>query len=50
LINNLVKSICADPVFPERYLWIGTGGGLSRFDTESEVFFTILKKMGCLIM
>jgi signal transduction histidine kinase/ligand-binding sensor domain-containing protein/DNA-binding response OmpR family regulator len=46
LINNLVKSICADPVFPERYLWIGTGGGLSRFDTESEVFFYYTEENG----
>jgi signal transduction histidine kinase/ligand-binding sensor domain-containing protein/DNA-binding response OmpR family regulator len=46
LINNLVKSICADPVFPERYLWIGTGGGLSRFDTETEVFFYYTEENG----
>ena len=46
LINNLVKSICADPVFPERYLWIGTGGGLSRFDTESETFFYYTEENG----
>ena len=46
LINNLVKSICADPVFPDRYLWIGTGGGLSRFDTESEIFFYYTEENG----
>ena len=46
LINNLVKSICADPVFPERYLWIGTGGGLSRLDTESEIFFYYTEENG----
>lgn len=46
LINNLVKSICADPVFPERYLWIGTGGGLSRFDMESEIFFYYTEENG----
>jgi signal transduction histidine kinase/ligand-binding sensor domain-containing protein/DNA-binding response OmpR family regulator len=46
LINNLVKSICADPVFPGRYLWIGTSGGLSRFDTESEVFFYYTEENG----
>ena len=46
LINNLVKSICADPVFPERFLWIGTGGGLSRFDMESETFFYYTEENG----
>jgi ligand-binding sensor domain-containing protein len=46
LINNHVKSICADPVFPERFLWIGTVGGLSRFDTESEIFFYYTEENG----
>ncbi len=37
--NNSVRSICADPTYPDRYLWIGTaGGGLNRFDKETGVF------------
>ncbi|HSO86397.1 MAG TPA: two-component regulator propeller domain-containing protein [Draconibacterium sp.] len=46
LINNLVKSICADPVFPDRFLWIGTAGGLNRFDTETETFFYYTEENG----
>lgn len=39
LNNNSIKSICADPHQPNKYLWIGTaGGGLNRFDFDDESF------------
>ncbi len=39
LNENNVKSICADPYEPEKYLWIGTGGGgLNKFNIETEKF------------
>lgn len=39
LSNNSIKSICDDPIQPNKYLWIGTaGGGLNRFDFEKESF------------
>ncbi len=38
LSNNLIKSICADPLEPERFLWIGTNGGINRLDTETGLF------------
>lgn len=44
LSNNVIKCIAADHREPERYLWIGTGGGgLNRFDAQAETFehFTI---------
>lgn len=45
--NNLVKCITEDPAQPERYLWIGTGGGgLNRFDTETGAFEKFTEKDG----
>jgi signal transduction histidine kinase/ligand-binding sensor domain-containing protein/DNA-binding response OmpR family regulator len=44
LSNNDIKSIHPDPDEPGRILWLGTtGGGLNRFDIESEQFryFTV---------
>ncbi len=38
LSNNLIKSICADPLEPGKYLWIGTNGGINRFDMETGLF------------
>ncbi|RMF62890.1 MAG: response regulator, partial [Calditrichaeota bacterium] len=39
LSNNVVRSICADPGEPERFLWLGThGGGLNRLDMQTGVF------------
>lgn len=36
---NDVRSIVEDPFMPGKYLWLATGGGgLSRFDLESQVF------------
>lgn len=37
--NNSIRSICPDPDDPGNVLWLGTaGGGLNRFDIESEQF------------
>jgi len=37
--NNGVRAIFADPDNPSRILWLGThGGGLNRFDMETETF------------
>lgn len=38
LSNNLIKSILEDPVQPETYLWIGTSGGLNKFDYRAGTF------------
>lgn len=38
LSNNLIKSILEDPVEPETYLWIGTSGGLNKFDYRAGTF------------
>ena len=46
LNNNMIKSICSDPVYPERYLWIGTNGGLNRYDKESNSFFYYTEENG----
>ncbi len=44
--NNLIKSICADPIYPGRYLWIGTSGGLNRYDKETNSFFYYTEQNG----
>lgn len=47
LSHNLVKCIAEDIEAPERYLWIGTGGGgLSRFDMDKGVFEHFTEKDG----
>lgn len=39
LNQNFLISILADPLSPERFIWIGTnGGGLNRFEIGSETF------------
>jgi ligand-binding sensor domain-containing protein len=39
LSHDVVKAILPDPREPDRFLWIGTGGGgLDRFDIESGTF------------
>ncbi len=36
---NLVTSFCADPIQPDRYLWVSTkGGGLNRLDKTTSQF------------
>lgn len=47
LSHNQVKSLLEDPTQPERYLWVGTGGGgLNRLDTETGVFEKFTEKDG----
>lgn len=47
LNNNLVKSICEDPFQPDKFLWIGTGGGgLNKFNTEEGTFIHFTEKSG----
>ncbi len=39
LNHNVLKTLLPDPLYPERYLWLGTdGGGLNRFEYETETF------------
>lgn len=36
LSNNVVLSLCDDPINPQRFLWVGTrGGGLNLFDKKT---------------
>jgi signal transduction histidine kinase/ligand-binding sensor domain-containing protein/DNA-binding response OmpR family regulator len=47
LSNNLVKTICPDPFQPDKFLWIGTGGGgLNRFSIGEETFTHFTEKHG----
>lgn len=47
LNSDVVLSICADPIVPKKYLWIGTqGGGLSRLNLEDETFINFSDKDG----
>lgn len=44
---DLIFSLCADPIYPGKYLWIGTnGGGLNRFDFTAEKFLHYSTKDG----
>ncbi|HEX9892830.1 MAG TPA: two-component regulator propeller domain-containing protein, partial [Gemmatimonadales bacterium] len=39
LSNDAIRALLPDPKQPRRFLWIGTaGGGLNRFDRETETF------------
>ncbi len=47
LNNNLIFSICPDPLQPDKYFWIGTkGGGLNLFDKASATFKHYTEKDG----
>jgi signal transduction histidine kinase/ligand-binding sensor domain-containing protein/DNA-binding response OmpR family regulator len=47
LSHDAIRAILPDPREPKRYLWIGTaGGGLNRFDRETETFIHITDKDG----
>lgn len=47
LDNNAVLSICADPVKPKQYLWIGTqGNGLYRLNFQDDTFINFSYKDG----
>jgi signal transduction histidine kinase/streptogramin lyase len=47
LSHNVVRAILPDPFEPERYLWAGTaGGGLNRFDRQTETFIHFTDKDG----
>jgi len=47
LSHNIVRAVIADPFEPERYLWVGTaGGGLNRFDRQTETFIHFTDKDG----
>jgi len=44
---NVVRAIHEDPFQPDKYLWLGTaGGGLNRFDLQTETFTHFTEKDG----
>lgn len=47
LSYDLIFSLCADPVYPNKFLWVGTnGGGLNRFDISTGKFLRYSTKDG----
>lgn len=47
LSHNVVRAIADDPFEPDKILWVGTaGGGLNRFDKETETFTHFTEKDG----
>jgi signal transduction histidine kinase/ligand-binding sensor domain-containing protein/ActR/RegA family two-component response regulator len=47
LSNNIVFSLCLDPVHPSDYLWIGTNsGGLCRLEMKTGTFINYTDKDG----
>jgi signal transduction histidine kinase/ligand-binding sensor domain-containing protein/DNA-binding response OmpR family regulator len=46
LINNEIKCISKDPEDPENFLWIGTSGGLSKFNIKEKTFETFTIRDG----
>ncbi|MBK7631828.1 MAG: response regulator [Ignavibacteriales bacterium] len=45
--NDIINSICPDPIKPDSLLWIGTsGGGLNQFNISSGVFIHFIEKDG----
>jgi signal transduction histidine kinase/ligand-binding sensor domain-containing protein len=47
LSHNVVRAIVEDPFEPDKILWLGTaGGGLNRFDKQTETFAHFTEKDG----
>jgi signal transduction histidine kinase/ligand-binding sensor domain-containing protein/DNA-binding response OmpR family regulator len=47
LSHNVVRAVHEDPLAPDKILWVGTaGGGLNRFDRETETFMHFTEKNG----
>ncbi len=46
LFNFTIHSICADPLHPDTYFWIGSTRGLSRFDIKKENFVHVSEQDG----
>lgn len=46
LNNNTVYSIAPDPYQPNKYLWIGTSGGLNRLNLKNQTFTHFTQKDG----
>ncbi len=47
LSHNIVRAIAEDPFEPDKILWLGTaGGGLNRFDKQTETFTHFTEKDG----
>lgn len=47
LSHDHVTALLADPVMPERFIWVGTrGGGLNRLDRQTRRFTHFLEKHG----
>ena len=47
LNNNIINSICPDPLIPDSVLWLGTsGGGINRFNISSGTFTHFTEKDG----
>lgn len=47
LNNEIINSICPDPLIPDSVLWIGTsGGGLNRFNIADGTFKHFMEKDG----
>ena len=47
LNNHKIKMVCPDPLFPAKYLWLGTsGGGVNRFDLKRKSFIAYGEKDG----
>lgn len=45
LNNDIINSICPDPLKPDKILWLGTsGGGLNRFNIDEKHFLTLQKE------
>ncbi len=47
LNNDIINSICPDPLKPDKILWLGTsGGGLNRFNIDEKTFSHFTEREG----